>query len=738
MSDRMVRKVFLPGLIPLLIASLVSIFIILITPENGTAGQLAKPGGVAVCPPSQGPQPGPTLIVNTTVMTTCDGVCGFDHCTLREAIRRANTLPGANTIELGNAATYTLTNRDNGSNGLPVITSTITIGGNGSIIARSLAPGTPPFRLLQIGAGSVAFLDGITFKNGIAVSATEESPDNFGGSVFNGGLLTANRCIFTGNLANLDGGGIYTNQPMTITNSTLIGNVAYGVGGGIESFHSTVYVSNSTFNANYSPIGSAIDAFYGASLTLLNDTLAGNTGGSVLRNRESIVTAINTIFSGNDDPFCSGAFIDGGGNISQSGSGCPGSDGLAKLDPLADNGGETPTMALSEGSAAINAGVDSICSSQLVGNKDQRGVSRPQGRHCDSGAFEFESQPGPTLTVNNSAGTDDGLCSPGDCTLREAIFAANQLPGANTIELGAKTFYTLTEADNGSNGLPIITSTVTINGHGSTISRSGTAPNFRFFNIQRGAELTLTQLKISKGRLSSDANGGAIYNEGTLFVSESTFTKNTCDSFQTKGGALHNSDGTVTIYNTTFYSNSATSEFSYGGAIYSTGGLLDISNSTFADNLAGGNSEAFGGAIYNTSLTTITNSTFSGNTAKANGGAIFSGFGSSLILRNTIVANSPSLNNCYGSVSNGGGNLSWPDTSCPGLNLDPKLNPLANNGGQTLTMALQANSPAIDAAIIAFCPATDQRGFMRLLLNHCDIGAYEWVWMVFQPLIQKK
>ena len=53
------------------------------------------------------------------------------------------------------------------------------------------------------------------------------------------------------------------------------------------------------------------------------------------------------------------------------------------------------------------------------------------------------------------------------------------------------------------------------------------------------------------------------------------------------------------------------------------------------------------------------------------------------------------------------------------------LGPLADNGGPTLTHALLAGSPAINAGRIANCPTTDQRGE-----NHdanCDIGAYEFI-----------
>jgi hypothetical protein len=54
-----------------------------------------------------------------------------------------------------------------------------------------------------------------------------------------------------------------------------------------------------------------------------------------------------------------------------------------ELGPLANNGGPTQTLALLSGGPAIDAGSDMACPPI-----DQRGISRPQGPHCDIGAFE--------------------------------------------------------------------------------------------------------------------------------------------------------------------------------------------------------------------------------------------------------------------------------------------------------------------------------------------------------------
>jgi len=96
---------------------------------------------------------------------------------------------------------------------------------------------------------------------------------------------------------------------------------------------------------------------------------------------------------------------------------------------------------------------------------------------------------------------------------------------------------------------------------------------------------------------------------------------------------------------------------------------------------------------------------------------------------NTLLAtNAPG--NCSG-CGDGGHNQSS-DGSCAFTNVgcmnntDPKLGPLANNGGPTLTMALLPGSPAIDAGNTALAPATDQRGFPRPAGLAADIGAFEY------------
>lgn len=99
------------------------------------------------------------------------------------------------------------------------------------------------------------------------------------------------------------------------------------------------------------------------------------------------------------------------------------------------------------------------------------------------------------------------------------------------------------------------------------------------------------------------------------------------------GGAIGN-NGSLTVTNTTFYSNTATAD---GGAIYNAGTLLVV-NSTFY-----GNAAARGGAIFGSHTSAslnIVNSTFHANTAATSGGAIYNDGQNTSILNSILIGNS--------------------------------------------------------------------------------------------------
>ena len=210
---------------------------------------------------------------------------------------------------------------------------------------------------------------------------------------------------------------------------------------------------------------------------------------------------------------------------------------------------------------------------------------------------------------------------------------------------------------------------------------------------------------------TSEGSGGAISNQGTLTIDSSLIERNTA---QIAGGAVENW-GRLTVTNSTFSGNQTRNSFDPEGSV---GGAID--NQQFNPD---------------TSLT-LESSTVTDNTAAYRGGGIATSIEIPTTVRNSIVAGNhvpdgdgDDYPNCLGAPTSGGHNLE-DGTSCgfsaPGdLNAEPKLAPVADNGGPTNTRALLAGSPAIDAGALVDCPALDQRGFTRPVGAACDIGAFE-------------
>jgi predicted outer membrane repeat protein len=255
-------------------------------------------------------------------------------------------------------------------------------------------------------------------------------------------------------------------------------------------------------------------------------------------------------------------------------------------------------------------------------------------------------------------------------SLRQAISDANTTLGADTInfELGSAATITLASQ------LPTITDSagLTIDGGSTNITISGNK-SVGVFAVGTGAKLTLSNLTVADGFAGGLGGGGIFNRSGTLEVNNSTLSGNSASSF---GGGITAAEGTTL---------------------------------------------------------TVTNSTFSGNTARVSGGGITSE-ASTITIRNTILASSPCSTSDSGTFTDGGGNLDEGATcgftaSSSKSNTPAGLDPagLQNNGGPTNTIALQASSAAIDAAVECPPPTTDQRGVERPQGEACDSGAFELV-----------
>jgi CSLREA domain-containing protein len=244
-----------------------------------------------------------------------------------------------------------------------------------------------------------------------------------------------------------------------------------------------------------------------------------------------------------------------------------------------------------------------------------------------------------------------------------------------------------------------------------------------------GGPVTLTNTTVSGN--SAASGGGIDFLDDALTLVDSTISGNTASDGT--GGGIGNFDGTVVLTNSTISGNTTSVD---GGGIHNCG-TATLTNTTVSGNDAAG----VGGGIFEGCFDTLnlTNVTIADNTATSGGGiAVEAATGGSAALENTIVADNTG-GDCTGTdaITSGGHNLDS-DGSC-GLgaagdlpSTDPQLGPLVDNGGDTLTHALPAGSPAIDAGDNAACPATDQRGVARPLDGNvdgtatCDIGAYEY------------
>ena len=328
------------------------------------------------------------------------------------------------------------------------------------------------------------------------------------------------------------------------------------------------------------------------------------------------------------------------------------------------------------------------------------------------------------------------------CTLMDAIRAANTdtatggCPagsGADTIEM---TMRLITQPHGGvdgcSVGLPPITSTITINGHGLNIER-GPHPSYGMclFYVTSSGNLTLNDLTLKSGycmllggaiynsgtvnlnrstvtNSSSGQGGGGIFNGGTLIITDSTISNNVAGDLP--GGGIYNVDRLILIASTVSGNHAG-----HGGGIENNDGHTTMINSTVSGNSA----STLGGGIRNVGTLDVTYSTISGNSAAEGGGISNSGM---VIIGNSIIANSPG-GDCAGTNYTATNNRAT--GACGSIAVTGLDATLGNHGGPTVTHALMNGSNAIDSGTSCPRPYVDQRGFDRPQDDACDIGAYE-------------
>ena len=214
---------------------------------------------------------------------------------------------------------------------------------------------------------------------------------------------------------------------------------------------------------------------------------------------------------------------------------------------------------------------------------------------------------------------------------------------------------------------------------------------------------------------SSDIGGAGIhlFQVSNARIESSTINGNINGNY---GAGIHNNGSNLKMSNVTVSGNSGGVQ---AGGVSNVGGTVVLRNCT----ISGNSVTRFGGGIYNVgngAVLTLANTIVAGNTAAINGQdiynfALLSRAGSNIVQASIINS---------GTIG-GGGTI---------INVDPKLLPLATNGGRVPTRALAFDSPARNAGVNAEALDTlgvlllyDARGpgYTRIKSLIVDVGAYE-------------
>ena len=511
-----------------------------------------------------------------------------------------------------------------------------------------------------------ADIGGAIYNTGSVYAYNTAFKDNtaatMGGAVFNKGTLKIQKCIVDSNdiikrtsSASEDYGGaaIYNwyDSTLFIKNSTISNNLKnYKNGdyvvGAVTSLGKTEISENSYFVNNSGRWGGAI-----------------TTSGSSLPGKKVNELSISeSTFSKNGGLYGAGIFIEGSkftitscvfdsNTASGKGNMTPNDNNGAAIEVTNTDKAITGTISKTKftnnkaqygGAIDICAGTIKILNSKFINNSAD----------VEGGAIDINAANGnPKVTIsssnfiNNSAPVGGAICNVHDLTVKGSTFIDNtpntifNWGGAGgNLNLNIKTFtdlqnaiglvtgtltlnqnvaMTAKEAANFVNGV-VINKNIAIDGKGHTIDAKNLG---RIFSIGEGFTVTLTNATLINGKADK---GGAIYNNGSLTLSDVKLSDNAADSY---GGAVFN-NGHLVVSDSVFDSNDIVNRGSasvdYGGAaIYNWyDGVLTVSGSNFINNIKNyKNGDRLVGAIATIGDATISDSYFVNNTGRW-GGAI--------------------------------------------------------------------------------------------------------------------
>ena len=510
---------------------------------------------------------------------------------------------------------------------------------------------------------------------------------DIGGAIYNTGSVYAYNTNFINNTAATMGGAVFNNGTLTIqkcivdnndiTKRTSSDSEDYGGAAIYNWYDSTLFIKNSTISnnlKNYKNGDYVVGAVTSLGKTIISQNSyfvnnSGRWGGAITTSGSSLpgkkvneLSISDSTFSKNGGLYGAGIFIQGSkfsitscvfdsNTASGKGNMTPNDNNGAAIEVTNTDKSITGTISKSTftnnkaqygGAIDICAGTIKITNSKFINNSAD----------VEGGAIDINTLNGnPKVTIsgskfiNNSAPLGGAILNIKDLTVKGSTFINNTpntifnwVGAGGNLNLNIRTFtdlqnaiglvtgtitlnqnvaMTAKEAADFTNGI-IINKDITIDGKGHTIDAKNLG---RIFSIGEGFTVTLTNTTLINGKATE---GGAIYNDGSLTLSDVKLSDNAADSY---GGAVFN-NGELIVSDSVFDSNDIVNRGSasvdYGGAaIYNWyDGVLTVSGSNFTNNIKNyKNGDRLVGAIATIGDATISDSYFVNNTGRW-GGAI--------------------------------------------------------------------------------------------------------------------
>ena len=537
---------------------------------------------------------------------------------------------------------------------------------------------------------------------------------DIGGAIYNTGSVYAYNTNFINNTAATMGGAVFNNGTLTIqkcivdnndiTKRTSSDSEDYGGAAIYNWYDSTLFIKNSTISnnlKNYKNGDYVVGAVTSLGKTIISQNSyfvnnSGRWGGAITTSGSSLpgkkvneLIISDSTFSKNGGLYGAGIFIQGSkfsitscvfdsNTASGKGNMTPNDNNGAAIEVTNTDKAITGTISKSTftnnkaqygGAIDICAGTIKITNSKFINNSaDEEG-----------GAIDINALNGnPKVTIsgskfiNNSAPLGGAILNIKDLTVKGSTFINNTpntifnwVGAGGNLNLNIRTFadlqnaiglvtgtltlnqnvaMTAKEASDFTNGITI-NKDITIDGKGHTIDAKNLG---RIFSIGEGFTVTLTNATLINGKATE---GGAIYNDGSLTLSDVKLSDNAADSY---GGAVFN-NGELVVSDSVFDSNDIVNRGSasvdYGGAaIYNwKEGTLKVTNSNFINNIKNyKNGDNLVGAIATIGNATVIGSNFVNNSGRWGGaisatGAELRKNSSTLTVSNTIFKDNSAL-----------------------------------------------------------------------------------------------